>query len=521
VAAELIKFSEKPLPTISDWIDDAPKRNPIKVNFSTISAVAALSVEEEWLMKHRKPPLEIKNGWLVSNNVVQTTSFRYDSPWWTGGILPTDIPKMKPAITRFVPGRTGNGFVDDLDALTDTMALTHRTVFEQNYALWYERRRDDHERIRRATGDVWAPFYELPFARTGKDSAWDGLSKYDLTKYNPWYWNRLNQFANFADAKGLVLINKNYFQHNIIEAGAHYVDFPWRPVNNINNTGFPEPVPFAGDKRVFMSEQFYDTTHAIRRKLHKAFIDQNLVNFKSNTGVIQEIGEEFTGPLHFVQFWLDEIKNWEAKNRKKELIALAVTKDVQDLILADPKRAAVVDIIDIRQWHYQFDSTAYAPQGGQNLAPRQHARLLKPKRSSFEQVYRAVSEYRVKFPGKVVMYSGDAYDQFGWAVFMAGGSLANIPVIADKNFLTAASVMLPMASGNNNQWMLSGKNGMIIYAANGSNISADLSAFAGSLKTHWINVKDGSTIKDEMVNGGGKTNLNPPAGGATIAWIEQ
>ena len=401
------------------------------------------------------------------------------------------------------------------------MKLLHSTVFEQNYALWYERRRDDHERIRRESGDVWAPFYELPFARTGKDSAWDGLSKYDLTKYNPWYWSRLKQFANKADQKGLVLVNKNYFQHNIIEAGAHYVDFPWRPVNNINNTGFPEPVPFAGDKRVFMSEQFYDTTHPIRKKLHKAFIWQNLANFKDNNSVIQEIGEEFTGPLHFVQFWVDAVKAWETANKKRELIALATTKDVQDAILADSKRAATIDIIDIRYWNYQFDSSTYAPQGGQNLAPRQHARLLKPKRSSFEQVYRAVYEYRTKYPGKAVMYSADGYDDFGWAIFMAGGSLPHIPMIAEANFLKAASAMQPVAATAKNTWMLSGKNGMIIYANNGSTVPVNLSAFAGTVKLHWIDARSGEIVKEETVNGGGQTNLNAPNGNALVAWIEQ
>ena len=79
----------------------------------------------------------------------------------------------------------------------------------------------------------------------------------------------------------------------------------------------------------------------------------------------------------------------------------------------------IVDLIDIRYWHYQADGTTYAPKGGQNLAPRQHARLLKPKTTSFEQVYRAVNEYRQKFPGKAVMYSGDGYVSNGWAAFMA------------------------------------------------------------------------------------------------------
>ena len=85
----------------------------------------------------------------------------------------------------------------------------------------------------------------------GRGTAWDGLSKYDLAKFNPWYWSRLKQFAGICDERGLVLFNENYFQHNILEAGAHWVDCPWRSANNINHTGFPEPPPFAGDKADF------------------------------------------------------------------------------------------------------------------------------------------------------------------------------------------------------------------------------------------------------------------------------
>ena len=63
-----------------------------------------------------------------------------------------------------------------------------------------------------------------------------------------------------------------------------------------------------------MAEQFYDISNAERRKIHQAYIYQCLNNFKDNTGVIQLIGAEFTGPLHFVQFWIDTIKEWEKEN---------------------------------------------------------------------------------------------------------------------------------------------------------------------------------------------------------------
>jgi hypothetical protein len=195
--------------------------------------------------------------------------------------------------------------------VADTLMANGNIALNHNYGLWYDRRRDDHERTRRIDGNVLPPFYEQPFARSGQGTAWHGLSKYDLTKFNPWYWSRLREFTEICEARGLVLFHQNYFQHNILEAGAHWADSPWRSANNINNTGFPEPPPYAGDKRIFQAELFYDVTHPVRRKLHEGYIRQCLDNFTNNANVIQFTSAEFTGPLHFMQFWLDTIAEWE------------------------------------------------------------------------------------------------------------------------------------------------------------------------------------------------------------------
>ncbi|WP_205510080.1 DUF6298 domain-containing protein [Longitalea arenae] len=518
-AAELTAISKEPQPTVSAFIDAAAKRQPIPVSADGVKTIDEIGFKQAAIAPTAGPAMHIQNSWLLRGNAVLTGT-RVETPWWSGSARPYALDKSKPAITRFLPGQTGNGLTDDLGALTDTMKVKHQVAFEQNYALWYDRRRDDHERIRRIDGDVWAPFYELPFARSGKDTAWDGLSKYDLTQYNPWYWGRLKEFADLADQKGLVLVHQNYFQHNIIEAGAHYADFPWRPVNNINNTGFPEPVPYAGDKRVFMAEQFYDVDHPVRRQLHRAYIRQCLNNFTANNGVIQLTSAEYTGPLHFVQFWIDVIKEWEQETGKKALIGLSATKDVQDAILADAARAAVVDLIDIRYWHYQADGTAYAPAGGQNLAPRQQARQFKPKKTSFEQVYRAVREYRDKYSSKAVIYSGDSYDSYGWAVFMAGGSLAAIPEMADAGFLAAAATMKPVDNLNKEQYTLANPgNGYILYGQ--GDLQIDLTGVPGSYKVKWFDTRNGQLSgKEEKIKGGKLVTLKAREGNV-VAWIRK
>src|SRR6185436_2792883 len=155
------------------------------------------------------------------------------------------------------------------------------------------------------------------------------------------------------------LIHENFFQHNIIEAGAHWASCPWRTANNINNTGFPEPPPYVGDKRIFMAEQVYDLTNLTRRGIYRAYIRKCLDNTADCANVIHLTSAEFTGPLQFVQFWLDTAAEWQRESGRKVLIGLSATKDVQDAILADPARAPVVSVIDIRYWWYQSDGSAY------------------------------------------------------------------------------------------------------------------------------------------------------------------
>jgi len=519
-ANELTKQSAKPRMQLKEWIDQSAQRNLISTEHNNVKAINDTDIKKIVSIS-KAPAAEIKNGWLVRGDKILTGS-RQGVPWWSGGVQGKDLKNARPAITRFVPGRTGKGLTDDLDELTDGMKANRIIGIEHNYGLWYDRRRDDHERIRRMDGEVWPPFYELPFARSGKETAWDGLSKYDLSKYNQFYWSRLKQFADLADQKSLLLIHQNYFQHNIIEAGAHYADFPWRTANNINNTGFPEPVPYAGDKRIFMAELFYDTSHSVRRELHIKYIRQCLENFRDNNGVIQLIGEEYTGPLHFVQFWLNTVRDWQKEKGKRQLIGLSTTKDVQDAILNDPAYASVVDIIDIRYWHYQADEKVYAPAGGQNLAPRQHARLLKPKSTSSQQVYRAVLEYKLRFPDKAVIYSADNWDKYGWAVLMAGGSIPNV-LVNDENFLKAVSGMCPYSKDvEAAQWVLFNNNTGYIILDMSNKVSFDLSKTKGDYEVIWVNMNKGEVQRSKQVIKSGKIiSVNKPDNGSWVLWLKR
>jgi len=361
------------------------------------------------------------DGSLVTGN-------EYSIPWWSGRVKDNFVRQgARPAVTRFVPGREATGWTDRIDSVVNYLSDHHYASLDHHYGLWYDLRRTDHERVRRADGDVWAPFYEQPFSRTGQGTAWDGLSRYDLTRPNRWYWQRLNDFASKAAGKQIFLFNQHYFQHNILEAGAHWVDCPWRPVNNVNGTDFPEPVPFAGDKRIFLAEQFYDEQNTVLRPLHRQYIRMCLDQLKDQSNVVHLISAEYTGPYHFTRFWLETIAEWESETGRHPLVALSCTRDVQDSLLADPQLRKVVDIIDIRYWHYNTNGL-WAPEGGKSMAPRQWMRKMKVGKTGFKEAYRAVRELRDRYPDKAITFHAQQYPDYGWAILLAGGSLPNIPL---------------------------------------------------------------------------------------------
>lgn len=513
MAARLTQEALQPLQTLLDWIQQAEMPQTARI----VAGVPDQSVlPKTKIAAELSRPFAVENGWLTWGGAVLTGRTQ-DVRWWNGSDKPVGVQQATNHITRYVPGRTGFGLTDDLDEMTDGMVAGNVSVTDFKYALWYDRRRDDHERFRRMDGEVWAPFYELPFARSGRGRAWDGLSRYDLTRYNNWYFKRLAEYTCLGGTKGLVLFNQHYQQHNILEAGAHYADFPWRPANNINGTPFVEPVNYAADKRIFYDQQFYDVSDPAYAALHKAYIRRQLDNFPEESGVVHATSAEYTGPFHFVKFWLETIGEWERETGKNALVALSATKDVQDQVLADASLAAVVDLIDIRYWS-EGEEGFDAPPGGAHLAPRQHVRIKSGGKSgpiTERSVYRAVRRYREANPGKAVAYNSTNYPQMAWAAFMAGGSMAGIPRVEADGFLQAAAGMTP-TDASEGCFLLSGHNGSVVYPLADQTVS--LLSTGGHQEVVRIDARSGKVLERSRVRiSGGKLSLSVKRG--EVVWV--
>ena len=76
------------------------------------------------------------------------------------------------------------------------------------------------------------------------------------------------------------------------------------------------------------------------REVNMSSVRAHLASQLANQGrlasaVGTDDGMEFTGPLHFVQFWLDTVADWQRETGRTVLVGLSCTKDVQDAVLAE------------------------------------------------------------------------------------------------------------------------------------------------------------------------------------------
>jgi hypothetical protein len=347
----------------------------------------------------------------------------------------------------------------------------------------------------------------------------------------------VQEFARLCDADGRILYYNFYLQHALQETRAHYVDFPWRPVNCLQATDMPDETP-AGSV-------FYDVSHPIRRDLHRRYIRHCLDVLKGDPNVVYGLDREFSGPLSFVQFWLATIADWEKENGQTVYVALEAPKAEMDALLADPVYRPVISAIGWRNWFYRADGSLYTIVGGINKAPREQGAAMVPaadlqrlqasvsderyrgaaivnspeyqslmqkiRDSSAEMRYRAWREYRDEFPELVLLNQNDEYPQLTTAIER------NIPAAARALTRPAAVVRgQPETS-----WAMAAEGkAYLVYTMAGQAVELDLSRERGNFRLAWLDSASGEFEPETpLVHGGGAVPIQPPVGATHRPWV--
>ncbi len=107
-------------------------------------------------------------------------------------------------------------------------------------------------------------------------------------------------------------------------------------------------------------------------------------------------------------------------------------------------------------------------------------------------------EYRTKYPDKAVIYSDEGYDNYAWAVFIGGGSLAATPKVDNPQFLADASSMQGLELNTKGQYALGNpEKGYIVYSTAADALHLNLANAKGNFVVRWIDARSGRSIKED------------------------
>jgi hypothetical protein len=495
-------------------------------------------------------PFQIVNGYFVVDGNTVYGGTQSDALWHGNTSPLVASVGAGSSITRFMPGQTAPGLTEDLHQLA-AQAKHHGNAFYIAYpGLWYDRRRDSHTVFQMQDGDVWAPFFEMPWARSGKGFAWDGLSKFDVSRYNPWYFERNREFDSIAAEEGLIVLHLMYDTHAVLEIGPHWIDDPWRPANNINDTGLPEPPPFAPGYTLAMdtvqptvtklnlANQFYSVDYPLLRKLHHDYIFHVLDELAGSPDILFGVASQYAGPLSFEQFFQDTVAEWEKLHQHPVLLELATDKRSTDAILNDPVRSRQVAVIDLHYWYYLADGTLFAPEAGKNRAYRDYytaqfgeAYTNNGPPTTQEQMYRLVREYRDRYPNVVILTQDQGAGPI--PILMGGGiaqsgaragaenhadELSTGPVIDKFVHDYLAKDLMKMhpvdglVSDPTHNWLLAGEttDAILIYSRPQSDIALTRALPHSTYRASWIDPTTGEPRKTATVSGAIGTSIEKP-----------
>ncbi|TAH05582.1 MAG: pectate lyase, partial [Sphingobacteriales bacterium] len=88
-AQQLTKEAAKPRMQLKEWIEAAAKRNAINTTSNAAVTIDVIGIKKATIPV-AAPALQIKNGWLVRGDEIQTGK-RTNVQWWSGGLQPKDI----------------------------------------------------------------------------------------------------------------------------------------------------------------------------------------------------------------------------------------------------------------------------------------------------------------------------------------------------------------------------------------------------------------------------------------------
>ncbi|MBD3176514.1 MAG: hypothetical protein GF320_15145 [Armatimonadia bacterium] len=363
------------------------------------------------------------------------------------------------------------------------------------------------------------PYTRRPWVRSGGGIAWDGLPKYDLSDFDPWYFQRLDELVGTMNRHGIVVEFIFFHQHCLYEQFTHWADSPWRPENNVNDLGLPSgPVCYP---------EFYDLTNDALVAAQTAYVDRVLEALGKHPGVIYRIVDEYNGPANWVTYWVRYIQEHPSAP-DDPVFQIGATLEVTRVL------AGLGDVDS-------FDTTFFGvlPTGEICTPPSyQNVRLAGHCPPEFSQGEAIGATLDHLFDRWIKAYVGEGDPTVdGFLRAMTGGGAGWFYHGADPESFDASGSRIAAAiaerAGDMSGWFPSPRvlqegdalcvglpgRGYLLYVLSGDRLTVSLPAMAGGYSLEWLETAKGKWSMGSGVDGGRTLELELPGPDSTVLLI--
>jgi hypothetical protein len=377
--------------------------------------------------------------------------------------------------------------------------------------------------ITETTKGYW--FSPLPYERVGQEAALDGKPKFDLTKFNQGYFDRLRDRVIAAKKRGIytsIMLFNGWSIEDKNLGDSMTPSNPWRghPYHRDNNINGIDGDPNKNGR----GEETHTLTVPEITTLQEAYVRKVIDTVNDLDNVLYEISNESPAGSHQWQYHLiDYIKNYELKLPKQHPVGMtaefpngdnsklynspadwiSLKNDGRGDILhppkADGKKVIISDtdhlcgVCGDRTWVWKSFTQGENP-------------------IFMDDYDGAVTLSDPSIPPDPLHYQRwiSIRKNLGYALTYANSM--NLAAMTPRTDLASTGYCLANAVEMNAEYL--------IYAPSGGEVVVDLSAAKGDLTVEWLNPNNGLTFKGIKIASGGNRSFIPPFKGDAVLYLK-
>ena len=381
-----------------------------------------------------------------------------------------------------------------------------------------------------SNGQITYRHAPLPYLRTGPGQALDGEPKFDLSQFNPAYFDRVRKRVSAARDNGIYVVIMLFQGFSLVEKGHND---PWKghPLNAANNINGIDGDPGREGKGLEVRNLAYPAITAFQEAYVRKVIDT--VNDLDN--VLYEITNEDDGTPEDIAWQyhiIEYIKKYESGKPEQHPVGMTVPwPQGNNQQLFDSPADWISPNSD---GGYQTDPPA-ADGRKVILNDTDHSFFFTGLQRVGIEGQRAWV-WKNFTRGNQIMFMDPYIDPAPWYVLTRNGPQNGKPdpywdilrinmgyarLYADRMNLAAMTPQCGLASsGFCLANTASGEAEFLVYLPIGPWVTMDLASVAGALSVEWFNPATGAFSHGENISGGARRELTAPFGGDAVLFLK-